>query len=497
MILSNQEKIDYIKNNFHQYIDLTLNRNVTSPEKVNLVIPFEDIGEDKIRSKYNYTHDMNLDELKDISEYPDATNINNLTLCYCSRVVDGDTINIRIPETDNKGNITYKNDTVRLSGINTPEIGKKGADVSKKYLEKICYTPEYEQLLISKNYQENLITNKELKETPTKKIYIRIDNVKERDDTDSHRLLAILIVDNKNINSILLKEGIAEIWYVPPSEFNPYEWGDSNTPIHGDVISDDTTKISPYLNYDVTNVVFTPKNDYDTIYDYEVYKKVFYVKMQPFSKEVRMHIFPKQYDCSGSVLIFRDNMLNLRTLSLSQNYKHYPERGNINSYFQFNNTDRNRDNPDISDDSWSFNKWGRDTFADFSYDISQNTKSFNNLLICAGYRYNQSTPFFSVHYTGVKDKTNTEIEDRCTVIDANYDEISSKTNNITQFKYNQQNELIFPKDDMTKDVKYGDIEHLDNIGKLYHKKVKYINDLLYSEENKKYGTKEWVDLSKQ
>lgn len=496
MILSNQEKIDYIKNNFHQYIDLTLNRNVTSPETVNLVIPFEDIGEEKIKSKYNYTHDMNLDELKDISKYPNFS-IDNQQLCYCSRVIDGDTLNVRIPSVDNKGNVTYKKDTVRLSGINTPELGKKGGDVSKKYLEKICYTPEYEQLLISKNYKEDNITNQELKNVPTKKIYIRTDKVKERDDTDSHRLLAILIVDNKNINSILLKEGVAEVWYVPPSEFNPYDWADSTTSVHQDVVSDDTTIMSPFFNYDVTNVIFTPKDNYDVIYRFEVYKKVFYVKMQPFSKEVRMHILPKQYDCNESVLIFRDNMLNTRTLTLSNNYKHYPNRGNINSYFQFNNADRDRDDPDISQDSWSFNQWQRGTFADFTYDISENTKSFNNLLICAGYRYNQSTPFFSVHYTGVKDKTNVEIEDRCTVIDANYDNISSKTNNITQFRYNQQNELYFPKDDMTKDVKYADIEHLSNIGKLYHKKVKYINDLLYSEENKEYGTKQWVDLSKE
>lgn len=494
MILSNKEKIDYITNNFHQYIDLTLNRNVTSPEVVNLVIPFEDIGEDKIKSKYNYSHDMNLDELNDISIYPNSE-MNYDILCYCSRVIDGDTFNIRIPSVDNNGKIVYTKDSVRLSGVNAPEIGIKGADVSKKYLEKICYTPEYEQLLISKNYNEDDITNEELRNIPTKKIYIKKDNVGSRDKYN--RLLGVLLVDNKNINSVLLKEGVAEIWYVPPSEFNPYEWGDENTSIHGDVISDDTSIISPYLNYDVTNVIFTPKNDYKTIYRYEVYKKVFYVKMQPFSKEIRMHILPKQYDCSDSVLIFKDNMLNTRTLSLSQNYKHYPERGNINSYFQFNNADRDRDNPDISNNSWNFNQWGRNTFADFTYDISQNTKNFNSLLICAGYRYNKSTPFFSVHYTGVKDKTNTEIEDRCTVIDANYDEISSKTNNITQFKYNQQNELLFPKDDMTKDVKYADIDHLDNIGKLYHKKVKYINDLLYSEENREYGTKKWVDLSKE
>ena len=37
------------------------------------------------------------------------------------------------------------------------------------------------------------------------------------------------IVDGKNVNEMLLKEGLAEIMYMPPSEFYPYDWADSNT----------------------------------------------------------------------------------------------------------------------------------------------------------------------------------------------------------------------------------------------------------------------------
>ena len=38
------------------------------------------------------------------------------------------------------------------------------------------------------------------------------------------------VVDGKNLNEMLLKEGLAEIMYMPPSEFYPYDWANGNTP---------------------------------------------------------------------------------------------------------------------------------------------------------------------------------------------------------------------------------------------------------------------------
>jgi hypothetical protein len=55
--------------------------------------------------------------------------------------------------------------------------------------------------------------------------------------TDKYgRYLAVVIVDGKNLNEMLLKEGLAEVMYIPPSEFYPYDW------------APDTNGYSKYLN---------------------------------------------------------------------------------------------------------------------------------------------------------------------------------------------------------------------------------------------------------
>ena len=48
------------------------------------------------------------------------------------------------------------------------------------------------------------------------------------------RTLAVVIVDGKNVNEMLLKEGLAEIMYMPPSEFYPYNWAGNNPHVAGD-----------------------------------------------------------------------------------------------------------------------------------------------------------------------------------------------------------------------------------------------------------------------
>ena len=39
--------------------------------------------------------------------------------------------------------------------------------------------------------------------------------------TNTAEHLAVVIVDGKNVNEMLLKEGLAEVMYMPPSEFYP------------------------------------------------------------------------------------------------------------------------------------------------------------------------------------------------------------------------------------------------------------------------------------
>ena len=108
----------------------------------------------------------------------------------CTKVVDGDTIELDTGE------------KIRLVGVNTPERGVEGYITSKNFVQKLCLNKE---------------------------IGIDIDDSKHNDRYG--RTLAVVIVDGKNLNEMLLKEGLAEIMYMPPSEFYPYNWADSNTPV--------------------------------------------------------------------------------------------------------------------------------------------------------------------------------------------------------------------------------------------------------------------------
>jgi endonuclease YncB( thermonuclease family) len=106
----------------------------------------------------------------------------------CTKVVDGDTIYL-----DN-------GEKVRFVGVNTPERGVEGYVASKNFVQKLCLN---------------------------KKVGIDIDDSKHSDRYG--RTLGVVIVDGKNVNEMLLKEGLAEIMYMPPSEFYPYNWADSST----------------------------------------------------------------------------------------------------------------------------------------------------------------------------------------------------------------------------------------------------------------------------
>ena len=108
----------------------------------------------------------------------------------CTNVVDGDTIYL-----DN-------GDKIRFVGVNTPERGVEGYITSKNFVQKLCLNKE---------------------------VGIDIDDSKHSDRYG--RTLGVVIVDGKNVNEMLLKEGLAEIMYMPPSEFYPYEWATGDTHI--------------------------------------------------------------------------------------------------------------------------------------------------------------------------------------------------------------------------------------------------------------------------
>ncbi len=133
-------------------------------------------------SKY---YDLSASDI--LSKYAD-TDCHVEEKAICTKVVDGDTIYL-----DN-------GDKVRFVGVNTPERGVEGYITSKNFVQKLCLNKE---------------------------VGIDIDDSKHTDRYG--RILGVVIVGGKNVNEMLLKEGLAEIMYMPPSEFYPYDWANSNT----------------------------------------------------------------------------------------------------------------------------------------------------------------------------------------------------------------------------------------------------------------------------
>ncbi len=140
-----------------------------------------------------FSHDKSVSDYSSLSindilsKYSD-TNCKAEAKGLCTQVSDGDTIYV-----EGVGK-------VRLVGVNTPEKGVKGADTSTYLVKKLCLNRE---------------------------VSLDIDNSKHTDKYG--RTLAVVIVDGKNLNEILLKEGLAEIMYIPPSEFHPQDWAGENT----------------------------------------------------------------------------------------------------------------------------------------------------------------------------------------------------------------------------------------------------------------------------
>lgn len=101
----------------------------------------------------------------------------------CTYVVDGDTIDV-----EGVGRI-------RFVGVNTPERGEEGYQSAKDFVKS---------------------------KVLDKQVYLDIDDKKHYDKYG--RVLAVVYIDGANLNQELLKQGYAEVMYIPPSEFSPYSW---------------------------------------------------------------------------------------------------------------------------------------------------------------------------------------------------------------------------------------------------------------------------------
>ena len=163
-----------------------------------LIILIIGIGVISMSSAYTgtgFSHNIPTTKYSDLTT-SDILNKYNDTECsieesaVCTKVVDGDTIYL------NNG------EKIRFVGVNTPEKGVDGYLTSKNFVQKLCLG---------------------------KTVGIDVDNSKHTDKYG--RTLGVVIIDGKNVNEMLLKEGLAEVMYIPPSEFYPYDWTDNSTHI--------------------------------------------------------------------------------------------------------------------------------------------------------------------------------------------------------------------------------------------------------------------------
>ena len=106
---------------------------------------------------------------------------------YVKNVVDGDTVDVSF-------NI-YGIQRVRLVGIDAPEIGEEGYEEAKEFVNTTCWGEE---------------------------VKLDVDDMKQYDSY--YRILAVVYVNDTNQNEKLVREGYAEVMYIPPSEFDSREW---------------------------------------------------------------------------------------------------------------------------------------------------------------------------------------------------------------------------------------------------------------------------------
>lgn len=512
--ISTERKKELIQE-FHQYFNITLKsaNNFYNGFSHNI--------------QYSYYQNTDIDDL--LSPYH-QTDLSNKTFktVHCSKVIDGDTI------------VTNNGERIRLVGVNTPEKGLQGYDTSKKVMEKICLNQD---------------------------IKVYVDSKKPKDNYG--RTLAVITRDEANINKLLLVEGLAEIMYIPPSDFNPKTWA-PNAPKHEDnetllstnldeqflnvtiplvEICGDDYGIGDFLKYfneDYNNIVITDSNNFNILYKCESYQKTLFIRIDPIlvnsDKKITLtlHLLPKKYKGTDSILLFKDNYyylnnkkLHLQELLTDRFYKKHRKyetdsKGNyildnmqekipkniINAYFQsgLNGTNRkdrfkinNQNYPEFDkfdtnkffyQDYNANNQWKKETwttpwdgdqemYAEFNCDMTKYTGNMNNIQINACYSYNNSSPTNAVHYLGFKDITNNDIADRCALIDANLDSIinnKTTTNYISQLEYiNEQVHFPISLNVVQQDNSYTH-NHTTNIGRKHYKTIKYFNDRLYSEE---------------
>ena len=136
MTLSESEKLNFIKNNFHQYFDLELNTNIETSSTVNLVISVDtDLSggvTNETQSVFEHNTPLPSEKISTIlSKYEKVTYTKEECIqCVCTEVIDGDTIWVKIAKKQGE-TLPYETQKVRLVGVNTPESARKGYEKTK------------------------------------------------------------------------------------------------------------------------------------------------------------------------------------------------------------------------------------------------------------------------------------------------------------------------------------------------------------------------------
>lgn len=279
-----------------------------------------------------------------LSQYSD-TDCNSEVSGTCTKVVDGDTIYV-----SGVGK-------VRFVGVNTPERGVEGYNTSKNFVKKLCLD---------------------------KTVSLDIDDSKNKDKYG--RTLAVVIVDGKNLNQILLDEGLAEIMYIPPSEFNPYSWQSDSSSTYNFIGTCDSTLGATYSfmdnfysffgmnrNDNNNNVENTVQNNVnDNVNNYEILSGTFSTASSLSAKTyctVNIGTEHAGENLQISVLYSRDGsnlnhgIIVPKTVSSQGNlkvaskdaFKYYPDHALITVYDKSGNTLTTKEvNMDPSSGSQSF-----------------------------------------------------------------------------------------------------------------------------------------------
>lgn len=156
----------------------------------------------------------------------------------------------------------------------------------------------------------------------------------------------------------------------------------------------DESGLRKFFNEDFSNVVFTSNNNED-LFKYEVYKKVYFIRMPSFFDTIRMHILPKKYDASNEqsetpLLLFKldQETINENNFECTSKYERKEDKKNINLYYK---------------ESTQLDSSGM-----YKFDIKSKTKELHNLQINTGYSYNDTNPtnpMMLEHFTGILDES--------------------------------------------------------------------------------------------